>query len=169
MSGGYVFTLGPGGHLHCLDRTNGRVVWVQDIYSRWSPSGEKGYSFSPLIVDGKLILWYGDGSHAMDDPDKKNQVACEALDPATGKVAWTFHEPHRATAQMGEGQTPAVTTVAGERCVLVTANCQLKALRVRDGREVWKFDCIRPELRGTRRPRRSSSAAARSSSMPRGS
>lgn len=152
VEGGRVFTLGPGGHLHCLDRETGSVVWAQDIYTRWSPSGEKGYSFSPLVVDGKLVLWFGDGSYAMDDPEQHHQVVCEALDPATGKVLWTFHEPHRPTAQMGEGQTPAITTFAGERCVLITGNCQLKALRVSDGREVWKFDCIRPDCRGTTAP-----------------
>ena len=62
VSGDHVFTLGPCGHLHCLNRATGLVVWAQDIYSRWSP-GEKGYSFSPLVVDGKLILWFGDGAH----------------------------------------------------------------------------------------------------------
>ena len=152
VSGASVFTLDPCGHLHCLDRATGRVVWAQDIYTRWSPSGEKGYSFSPLVVDGKLILWFGDGCYAMDDPDKKNLVICEALDPTTGKVLWTFHEPHRPGSQVGEGQTPAVTTVGGEPCVLVTANCQLKALRVSDGREVWKFECVRPDLRSTAPP-----------------
>lgn len=152
VSGQHVFTLGPGGHLHCLEIATGRVVWAQDIYTRWSPSGEKGYSFSPLAVDGKLILWFGDGSYAMDDVDKHNQVVCEALDPATGKVLWTFHELHRPGSLMGEGQTPAVTTIVGERCLIISANCQLKALRVNDGREVWKFECIRPELRGTAPP-----------------
>ena len=72
----------------------------------------------------------------MDDAEKTKEVVCEALDPVTGKVAWTFHEPHRLPARMGEGQTPAITTIAGARCVLITANCQLKALRVDDGREV---------------------------------
>jgi outer membrane protein assembly factor BamB len=107
VSGGHLFTLGPGGHLHCLDRATGRVVWAQDLYTRWSFSGEKGFSFSPLVVDGKLIVWFGDNSYAMDDPDKKLQVVCEALDPATGKALWTFLEPHLPGSLMGEGQTPA--------------------------------------------------------------
>ena len=148
----FVFTLGPCGNLHCLDRATGRVVWAQDLFERWSFSGEKGFSFSPLVVDGKLIVWFGDNSYAMDDPDKKPQAVCEALDPATGKAVWTFLEPHRPGSLMGEGQTPAVTTVGGERCLLISANCQLKALRVSDGKEVWKFDCLRPELRGTSPP-----------------
>ena len=152
VSGPYVFTLGAGGNLHCLETATGHVAWAQDLFTRWSSSGEKGYSFSPLLVDGRLILWYGDGTHAMDDPEKIDQVACEALDPGTGQIAWTFHETHRSSAQKGEGQTPAVTDIGGERCVLITANCQLKAIRVSDGREVWKFDCIRPELRGTTTP-----------------
>ena len=149
VSGGYVFTLGPGGHLHCLDRTNGHVVWAQDLFKRWSFSGEKGFSFSPLVVDGKLMVWYGDNAAAMDDPDRKPQAVCEALEPATGKLLWMFREPHLPGSLKGEGQTPAVTTVGGERCLLISANCQLKALRVMDGHEMWKFNVLRPELRGT--------------------
>lgn len=150
VSGDDVFTLGPAGHLHCIERKTGRGVWAQDLFERWSFSGEKGFCFSPLVVDGKLILWLGDCSYAMDDPDKTPQVVCEALDPATGKVLWTFREAHLPAALMGGGQSPAVTTVAGEKCVLIAANCQLKALRVSDGRQVWKFDM--PEGRVTTPP-----------------
>ena len=148
----YVFAIGAVGHLHCLDRKNGAVVWARDMWRNWLPSGEKGYDFSPLVVDGKLILWLSDGASDATKENAPHESVCLALDPETGRELWTFREPHRESARMGEGQTPAVAEFAGEKCVVVTANCQLKALRVADGREVWKFDCIRPDARATTIP-----------------
>ncbi|HEY0456797.1 MAG TPA: PQQ-binding-like beta-propeller repeat protein [Verrucomicrobiae bacterium] len=148
----FVFAVGAVGHVFCLDRKNGAVVWARDLWRTWLPSGEKGYDFSPIIVDGKLILWLSDGASESTKKEAPRETVCLALDPETGRELWTFREPHRRTASMGEGQTPAIADFAGARCIVVTANCQLKALRVSDGREVWKFDCIRPDARATTIP-----------------
>jgi outer membrane protein assembly factor BamB len=147
----FVFTLGAIGHLFCFERGSGRVVWKNNLWDEFVPSGEKGYCFSPVLADGMLVLWYSDGAASVKEPDRR-LVLCQGLRPETGEVVWTYKEPHRKPARMGEGQTPAVTEFAGETCVLVTANCQLKAIRARDGREVWAFDCIRPDGRGTTIP-----------------
>lgn len=82
----------------------------------------------------------------------KRLVLCRALDTATGKLLWEFREPHIGTARCGEGQTPAVTEFGGDQCLLVTGNCDLKALRVADGKEVWKLRCIQTDRRGTTIP-----------------
>lgn len=148
----HVLVIGSVGHMHCLDRKTGTVIWARDLWQSWLPSGEKGYVFSPLVVDGKLILWLSDGARDATKKDAPHEAVCLALDPATGRELWTWREPHRPAARMGEGQTPAVAEFAGDRCVVVTANCQLKAIRIADGREVWKFDCIRPDGRGTTIP-----------------
>src|SRR6267142_454154 len=144
----FVFAIGAVGHMHCLDRKNGAVVWARDMWRSWLPSGEKGYDFSPLVVDGKLILWLSDGASDATKKDAPRETVCLALDPETGRELWTFREPHRKTASMGEGQTPAVADFAGERCIVVTANCQLKALRVADGdgNHVVEVDRARPDL-----------------------
>ena len=152
VDGRRVYALGAIGHLYALDRRSGKVIWSQNLWDEWFPSGEKGYSCSPLLVDGKLVLYYGDGSHRVDDPDKTHVVLCRALDPATGKVLWTFSEPHLETARMGEGQTPAVAKIGGRTCVVFTGNCSLIALAVDDGAPVWRFECIRRDGRGTTIP-----------------
>lgn len=159
IAGDWVFTLGAVGHLHCLDRSSGKVVWSQNLWDEWNPSGEKGYVFSPLVVDGKLILWYSEGVSPAKEPApdreremEKFQVLCRALEPATGKLLWEYRVPHRAASRCGEGQTPAVARFGGENCLLVTANAELKALRIKDGREVWNFACPEPRTRGTTIP-----------------
>lgn len=148
----HVYALGAIGHLHCLDRKTGKVVWMKNLWDEWFPSGEKGYSCSPLLVDGRLILYYGDGSHRVDSDKKEYFVLCRALDPRTGDVLWTFVEPHRDGVPMGEGQTPAVTAIGGRTCVLFTGNKSLIALAVADGATVWRFECASQHGRGTTIP-----------------
>lgn len=159
VHGDWLFTLGAVGHLHCLDRHSGQVLWQQNLWDEWNPSGEKGYVFSPIVVEGRLILWYSDGvspaQEPLPDPETgfaKRLVLCRALDPATGKLLWESRQQHRPTARCGEGQTPAVAMFGRDHCLVVTANCELKALRIADGREVWKLDCIRHDGRGTTIP-----------------
>ena len=153
-----IYTIGAIGHFHCCDRHTGKVLWKRNLWDTFNPSGEKGYSFSPMIADGKLLLWYGDGASDASrgiDADRETagfDIIFQSLDPLTGNVIWTFREPHRRPARMGEGQTPSITEFAGEPCAVISANCELKALRIRDGREVWKFPVARPDARGTTIP-----------------
>ncbi len=151
VDGDHLYTLGAIGHLFCFQRKTGKILWQKNLWDETIPSGEKGYVFSPIVEDGKLILWYSDGARDVIEEEKRF-VLCRALDAKTGERLWEFREPHRESARMGEGQTPTVTTFNGEKCLLVTANCQLKAIRIRDGKEVWKFDCIKPDGRGTTIP-----------------
>ena len=37
-------------------------------------------------------------------------------------------------------------------CFTVTANAELKAIRIADGKEIWKFECPEPRTRGTTIP-----------------
>ncbi|HVE39848.1 MAG TPA: PQQ-binding-like beta-propeller repeat protein [Planctomycetota bacterium] len=144
----FVVALGAIGHLHCLDRKTGKVLWMKNLWDEWTASGEKGYSGSPLLVDGKLIVYYGDGSHKTGLEKLECFVLCRAFDPATGAELWTFAEPHREGISMGEGQTPAITTIGGRRCALFMGNRCLIALAVADGKLVWRFECSSQHGRG---------------------
>ena len=148
----HVYTLGAIGHLHCLDRRTGSVVWKANLWDEMFPSGEKGYSFSPILAGGKLILYYGDGTHPVDGKKDEFFVHCRALDPETGKMAWSFTEPHVQPARMGEGQSPAIARIGGKLCALFMGNCSLIALAVDDGAVVWRFECLGREGRGTTMP-----------------
>ncbi len=152
IAGDRVVTLGPLGHLHCLDRREGKVLWEQKLWDEWIPAGEKGYSFSPRIVDDKVILFLGDSASPAKLKERVFDVTCLALSLADGSQQWCFREPHRPPARQGEGQTPAVIDFASERCVLYTANCELQALRVSDGKQLWKAACVKPEARSTTIP-----------------
>jgi outer membrane protein assembly factor BamB len=73
-----IFLQSHEGDVYCLDFENGDVIWsfntVKDL------GGERpqwGYSGSPLVTDGKLILQTGGKNRALS-----------AVDPDTGKLIW---------------------------------------------------------------------------------
>ena len=133
----YVFTIGLMGDLHCLDRKTGKVVWYKNMTTEWGPAvGEKGYSYSPLYADGKLIIHLGQRG--------KDKPTTVALDPATGKSLWVYSRGLTEDVGGSEGHTPCIATFGKDTCV-VYASHVVTALRVSDGKVVWSED---PNARG---------------------
>ena len=149
-----VFTLGAAGDLFCFDRRTGNPVWRRDLSKEWTMSGEKGWSFSPIVVDGKLIIYVGDGGLRADDPtDKKKSsedftgrfAVCLGLDPQTGKDLWVWQVPHVVTSRRGEANTPIAAKFAGRDCVVLYGQTAFVALGASDGKEVWRLDLAKGE------------------------
>jgi outer membrane protein assembly factor BamB/ABC-type phosphate/phosphonate transport system substrate-binding protein len=74
-----VYLLGAFGHLHCVRRDTGRIIWKKHLREEFGVADELvwGVCSSPLIVDGKLIVNPGG-----------RVASLVALDPATGAVIW---------------------------------------------------------------------------------
>ncbi len=73
-----VYLMGAFGRLARADRQTGRLVWVRDLPRAYGASVPTwGYSATPLLVDGKLIVNPG----AAD-------ASVVALDPRTGRELW---------------------------------------------------------------------------------
>lgn len=79
IAGDYVYLLGAFGHLHCVRKDNGKIVWKKHLRQEFEASDDLvwGVCSSPLIVDGKLIVNPGGA-----------QASLAALDPVTGEVLW---------------------------------------------------------------------------------
>ncbi|MFO0819437.1 MAG: PQQ-binding-like beta-propeller repeat protein [Pirellulales bacterium] len=75
----YVYLLGAFGHLHCVRKDNGKIVWKKHLRQEYQAADDLvwGVCSSPLIVDGKLIVNPGGP-----------QASLVALDPATGELLW---------------------------------------------------------------------------------
>jgi outer membrane protein assembly factor BamB len=121
-----IYALGGKGVLNCLKATTGEVIWSHDIVA-----GEKGavpqwgYAISPLVVDGKVIIFAG-------GEGEESQLAYRA---DTGARAW---------GRAGGTQTyssPQQITVDGKSQVLIHDNHSLAAVDVVDGKKTWE----RPE------------------------
>ena len=101
VADGKVFTLGVNGTVSCLDAASGKVVWRK----KTGESPKFATSMSPLVVDGKCILFL----------DK-----LVAFNVADGGIVWRGPSgtPYGSPALMTETdpRLPAITQGAGLQC-----------------------------------------------------
>ncbi|MBL9132601.1 MAG: PhnD/SsuA/transferrin family substrate-binding protein [Verrucomicrobiaceae bacterium] len=83
---GRLFLLGAFGHLHCLDLSNGELIWTSHLPLEFgAPLPKWGHAASPLLIDKKLIVQPGGA-----------EASIIALDPETADLIW--HTPGRRAA-----------------------------------------------------------------------
>lgn len=117
----YVYTNGRQGQVHCLAAADGEVIWSVQLTKRYNVKVPIwGFSSSPLLVDGKLILDAG---------------RLVALDPHTGKEIWKSNKSYKP----GYG-TPTPFEFQGKTFVAHLNNDGLTVVNVDDGREVAFYD-----------------------------
>lgn len=102
ISEGVVVTYGVTSQLHALDLKTGRVLWKEDLRTKYHvPQDFFGAGGSPLILDGRVILNVGGKKGPIDDAeglrDRKERLAeagvsVAALDLKTGKELWTVKD-----------------------------------------------------------------------------
>jgi outer membrane protein assembly factor BamB len=109
---GKVCTLGVGGAVTCLDAATGKRVWQKDTkaYPRFFTSS------SPLIVDGKCIVYVG---------------ALTAFDLASGEEKWKWAEDG---APYG---SPVLMTVDGTKQVVTSTDKSIVGVSLADGKRLW--------------------------------
>ena len=119
-----VYALGYLGDVHCLDLTDGHVVWhkhlVDDFggrYSSWK------YAGSPLVIGNLVIFDTGaDGNSTV------------ALHKKTGKKVWGIGN------DLAGYSTPIPFQHAGVHAVLVFKARAMVAHDLADGRELWRIE-----------------------------
>ncbi len=98
--GDRIVSISVAGEVRCLDLATGELHWKHDLpeeYGRRSRDEEYGYSASPLLYDGKVIVMVGGDEHAV-----------VAYDPSNGKTAWK-------SAPGGVSYAPPLLTTLGGR------------------------------------------------------
>lgn len=117
-----VYVVSAVGNLYCLDLKTGKVQWRQSYVKDYkSEVPTWGFCVSPMIVDGKLIIFPG-GSHTL-----------HALDPKTGKVIWNGR---------GAGINYAgfiVATLGGVKQLIGYDMDSLAGWDVKTGRRLWSI------------------------------
>jgi outer membrane protein assembly factor BamB len=75
---GKVYTLGAVGHLHCLDATNGEIIWSHDCVKKFEVKLPMwGLACSPLIDGDRVLVQVGSKDGCL-----------MAFDRKSGAVAW---------------------------------------------------------------------------------
>ncbi len=125
--GGRVYALGAEGELRVLDADTGKVIWNKNILK---DNGAENLTWaqaaSPLIVDGKVIVLPG-------GPDGKSVVA---YDKRTGEPLWSALDDVQAYA------APIVTTLAGQRQLVVVSAQRVVGLTPDAGKLLWELPWV---------------------------
>jgi outer membrane protein assembly factor BamB len=106
--------------IHCLDAVKGTVLWSKNVAEELKAEMPMwGFAGSVLIQGDLAILNVGS--------------AGAALDKKTGKVIWSS-----GTDASGYS-TPVPFDASGERAVMLALKEDVAALKVKDGKELWRF------------------------------
>ncbi len=120
VSGDRVYTLGKRAMMHCFDAAKGTVVWSANLVAGLKVKVPQwGFSGSVLVEDDLCILNVG--------------TAGTALDAKTGKVVWSS-----GTDAAGY-TTPVPFNAGSDRAVMMAVKQDVAAVRMKDGKEVWRF------------------------------
>lgn len=121
---GRLYTLSREGRLHCLDVTNGKIVWRRSLTEEFAGKPPMwGYTAPPFVDRGAVVVCPGG-----------KDAAIVRLDPATGETRW----------KGGEGDVPGygmpvVTTLAGKRQYVMTVWTGFVGIDTESGRVLWRF------------------------------
>src|SRR5262249_23143123 len=112
---GKVCTFGVRGVISCLDAAKGTLVWRKETQG----SPRSFTSSSPLIIDGKCIVYHGD--------QDKGQMT--AYDLADGKERWTWDG---AAPSYG---SPTLLTADGTKQLVTLTKGSIVGIGLADGKK----------------------------------
>jgi outer membrane protein assembly factor BamB len=125
VADGAVYTLGQHGQLRAWDALTGAPRWSVDLPKTYEPDVDYGFTWSPLVEAGLVIL--GTGSKGL------------ALRASDGAYAWG-HD-----GKPGACVSPMPFTANGTRAVAVMAmdpsrdHVSVVGVELKTGRELWRF------------------------------
>lgn len=121
---GRIYGLGGTGVLNCLDARTGKPLWSRDIAAdSKAPLPMWGFSSSPLVVDGLVIVYAG-------GPGDKGMLAYRA---GNGELAWSV-----PTGPVSYS-SPQLAELDGKRFVLLLSDSGLSAVDLATGKVAWEF------------------------------
>jgi outer membrane protein assembly factor BamB len=123
FAAGRLYTLGGTGILNCLDAVTGKAFWTKDLKAEVdAPVPMWGFSSSPLVVDGLVIVFAGG----------KSERTLLAFRTEYGELEWA------APAGEGSYASPQLATLAGKRHCLMVSDGGLTAVDPANGKVLWK-------------------------------
>ena len=115
-----VYTISKRGIVHCLGAADGKVVWTNNLQQELGAKiPEWGFAGSFYIEGDLAILNFG--------------TAGTALEKRTGKVVWT------SGSDVSGYSTPMPIDAGGERAVILAIKQDVVAVKIKDGKELWRF------------------------------
>ncbi len=124
---GRIYALGANGTLNCLVAETGAVVWSHNIVTDAGVAKAEfpqwGYSVSPLVVDGLVVVFAG-------GTGGKSLLAYHA---DSGKLAWAVPGGKQSYS------SPQLATLAGVKQIVMHDTDALRGYNIADGAELWNY------------------------------
>lgn len=138
VDGARVYILGPEGKLHCIDISNGKVLWkINTVVDFGVVQNFFGVGSTP-IIDGKLLLVPVGGSPKGSDKNdftqlKGNGSGLVAFDKFTGKVVYQFSD------ELSSYSSPLIATIDNRKYGLHLARGGLIGFEPSTGKQDFFF------------------------------
>lgn len=125
IDGNRVFTVGAQGQLHCLNMTDGELMWRRDLRADYDPAEQLfAMGASPLVDESRLYLPIG---------GTRGSSGIVAIDKHTGETLWT------ATEHAAGYASPIKAVIHGREFLFVFNKFGLVALDPLNGRLFWEI------------------------------
>lgn len=121
---GKIYYAAPDGTIGCLNASDGTAVWSTNPTKQFRGRGtDFGYSCSPVVIDGKVLVPVG------------GEGACVvALDAGNGTVVWSAGDSSASYASV------LPITLNGQQQVIASLENSLAAFDLKTGKLLWEED-----------------------------
>jgi len=124
VTGTHVVALGPRGKLFGLNAATGEAIWSTDLVEAYGAvMPHYGFSSSPLLVDGMLVLELG-----------AKDASVAGFDIETGERVWS------AGTDSVTHQNPALLDIDGRRVLVAAGQKHLTGIDPANGEVLWQYD-----------------------------
>lgn len=121
--GNRIFTVGITGVLHCLNKSDGKVVWVHRLLDEFGGKlPQWGISASPLAYGETIVVPAGGKGRAV-----------VAFNQADGQIVWATGADENAYS------SPVLIKVDGQDQVVVLMANAVRGIDPKSGEELWSF------------------------------
>ncbi|MEK6644739.1 MAG: PQQ-binding-like beta-propeller repeat protein [Planctomycetota bacterium] len=121
VHGDKVYTVGVSGHMNCLNKKTGKVVWSHDLWKDYEGTFlNHGYSSSPIAYKKTVIVPVGGKGHGL-----------MAFDQKTGEVVWSKHDFGNSYS------TPMLIKVDGKDMMVCFMAKEIIGVNPADGELMW--------------------------------
>lgn len=122
--GDRIMSISIDGRMRCLSLASGKLLWEHNLpaeFGRRERVEEYGYSGSPLLYKGTVIVLVGGDEHGV-----------VAFDPGDGSVVWKSEPGGISYA------APAITTLAGQDLYIYFSPEAVSGIDPSTGKSLWK-------------------------------
>jgi len=125
VAGDFLYTVGVAGHLHCLRKKDGDIVWTKNYLTDFKGKVPLyGFSSTPVVFKDQLIAAVGGA-----------KCGVVAFDLNSGSVLWQEH--NYGTKGMGLYSSPIVVNAGGKEQLILVSETDVVGLDPNSGKVRW--------------------------------